>query len=102
MEREYTCPMDPEVRQRGPGACPKCGMALEPVMVSADAGPQVAWRQLFGRLIGNSDMHPGNLAFFVRGTRVLVDANHPRCGQPLDLEVEVVAFEPAVPATQGA
>jgi P-type Cu+ transporter len=27
---EYTCPMDPEVRQTGPGACPKCGMALEP------------------------------------------------------------------------
>ena len=34
MEREYTCPMDPEVRQRGPGACPKCGMALEPVDVA--------------------------------------------------------------------
>jgi P-type Cu+ transporter len=31
MEREYTCPMDPEVRQKGSGACPKCGMALEPV-----------------------------------------------------------------------
>ena len=30
VEREYTCPMDPEVRQKGPGACPKCGMALEP------------------------------------------------------------------------
>jgi len=27
----YTCPMDPEVRQVGPGACPKCGMALEPL-----------------------------------------------------------------------
>lgn len=27
----YTCPMHPEVRQVGPGACPKCGMALEPV-----------------------------------------------------------------------
>ncbi len=27
---EYTCPMDPEVRRMGPGACPKCGMALEP------------------------------------------------------------------------
>jgi len=26
----YTCPMDPEVRQKGPGSCPKCGMALEP------------------------------------------------------------------------
>ena len=34
MEREYTCPMDPEVRQKGPGACPKCGMALEPVDVA--------------------------------------------------------------------
>jgi P-type Cu+ transporter len=27
---EYTCPMDPDVRQQGPGDCPKCGMALEP------------------------------------------------------------------------
>jgi len=26
----YTCPMHPEVRQQGPGTCPKCGMALEP------------------------------------------------------------------------
>ncbi|HEU4688447.1 MAG TPA: heavy metal-binding domain-containing protein, partial [Vicinamibacterales bacterium] len=34
MERDYTCPMDPEVRQKGPGACPKCGMALEPVDVA--------------------------------------------------------------------
>jgi P-type Cu+ transporter len=31
LQRDYTCPMDPEVRQKGPGACPKCGMALEPV-----------------------------------------------------------------------
>jgi P-type Cu+ transporter len=31
---EYTCPMDPEVRQQGPGDCPKCGMALEPVVAS--------------------------------------------------------------------
>jgi Cu+-exporting ATPase len=31
LEAEYTCPMHPEVRQKGPGACPICGMALEPV-----------------------------------------------------------------------
>jgi Cu+-exporting ATPase len=31
---EYTCPMHPEVRQLGPGSCPKCGMALEPVTIS--------------------------------------------------------------------
>ena len=29
-DRTYTCPMHPEVRQKGPGTCPKCGMALEP------------------------------------------------------------------------
>jgi Cu+-exporting ATPase len=31
----YVCPMDPEVRQVGPGLCPKCGMALEPEDVAA-------------------------------------------------------------------
>jgi len=31
----YVCPMDPEVRSDRPGACPKCGMALEPPTVSA-------------------------------------------------------------------
>jgi P-type Cu+ transporter len=31
----YTCPMDPEVRQVGAGVCPKCGMALEPLEVTA-------------------------------------------------------------------
>ena len=31
---EYTCPMDPEIRQLGPGSCPKCGMALEPATVA--------------------------------------------------------------------
>ncbi|WP_246003510.1 heavy metal translocating P-type ATPase [Nocardioides aurantiacus] len=36
---EYTCPMHPEIRQMGPGPCPICGMALEPVTVTADTGP---------------------------------------------------------------
>ncbi len=35
----YTCPMHPQIRQIGPGSCPICGMALEPVLASADAGP---------------------------------------------------------------
>ncbi len=33
----YTCPMHPEVKQQAPGNCPKCGMALEPMGVSAPA-----------------------------------------------------------------
>ncbi|MEC4722877.1 MULTISPECIES: heavy metal translocating P-type ATPase [Noviherbaspirillum] len=32
----YTCPMHPEIRQPAPGNCPKCGMALEPMMPSLD------------------------------------------------------------------
>ncbi len=35
---QYTCPMHPEVLQDGPGACPKCGMALEPVSPLPVAG----------------------------------------------------------------
>jgi Cu+-exporting ATPase len=38
-DRIYTCPMHPEVRQRGPGSCPKCGMALEPAAPAADEEP---------------------------------------------------------------
>ncbi|MDE8654641.1 heavy metal translocating P-type ATPase [Novosphingobium album (ex Liu et al. 2023)] len=35
----WTCPMHPEIREDQPGACPICGMALEPEMVTADTGP---------------------------------------------------------------
>lgn len=35
----YTCPMDPQIRQVGPGTCPICGMALEPELVSLDDAP---------------------------------------------------------------
>ena len=35
----YTCPMHPQIRQEGPGSCPICGMALEPLDVTAEAGP---------------------------------------------------------------
>ncbi|HEV7499151.1 MAG TPA: YHS domain-containing protein, partial [Vicinamibacteria bacterium] len=35
-ETEFTCPMHPEIVQLGPGACPICGMALEPRTVSRD------------------------------------------------------------------
>ncbi len=43
----YTCPMDPEVRQPHPGACPKCGMALEPDLST-----------VIGRVEWTCPMHP--------------------------------------------
>ncbi|MGN6279454.1 MAG: heavy metal-binding domain-containing protein, partial [Sphingomonas sp.] len=35
----WTCPMHPEIRQKGPGTCPICGMALEPEEPSFDDAP---------------------------------------------------------------
>ena len=40
----WTCPMHPDVRKASPGSCPKCGMALEPLVVTAAAprNPELA------------------------------------------------------------
>ncbi|MGE8319291.1 MAG: copper-transporting P-type ATPase [Comamonas sp.] len=46
---EYTCPMHPEVRQMGPGTCPLCGMALEPVLATTDAGDSAELRDMTRR-----------------------------------------------------
>ena len=35
----YTCPMHPQIRRNGPGACPICGMTLEPLTVALETGP---------------------------------------------------------------
>jgi P-type Cu+ transporter len=35
----WTCPMHPQIRQVGPGTCPICGMALEPLEPSLEEGP---------------------------------------------------------------
>ncbi len=37
-EAMYTCPMHPEIQQIGPGSCPKCGMALEPMIATVSDG----------------------------------------------------------------
>ena len=47
---EWTCPMHPEIRRPGPGACPICGMALEPVTVSLDDGPSAELRDMTRRM----------------------------------------------------
>ena len=47
---KYTCPMHPEVVNDAPGACPKCGMALEPMLPSADAAPTQEEREFARRL----------------------------------------------------
>jgi len=45
----YTCPMHPEIRQEGPGACPICGMALEPLEATHEEGPSPELRDMTRR-----------------------------------------------------
>jgi len=46
----YTCPMHPQIRQVGPGACPICGMALEPLLVTSEAAPNPELADMTRRL----------------------------------------------------
>ena len=46
---EYTCPMHPQIRQMGPGNCPICGMALEPVIATGEAGDSPELRDMTRR-----------------------------------------------------
>ncbi len=48
-QREYTCPMHPEVLQVGPGSCPSCGMDLEPKEVSLEEGDNPELRNMTRR-----------------------------------------------------
>ena len=46
----YICPMHPQIQQVGPGTCPICGMALEPLTVTADSGPNLELIDMTRRL----------------------------------------------------
>jgi len=48
---KYTCPMHPEIVRVGPGSCPICGMSLEPMMPSAEAGPDPELRDMTRRFV---------------------------------------------------
>jgi len=74
----YTCPMHPEIEQRGPGTCPKCGMALEPKIVSADAPED------------DGELRDMTRRFWVAtalGVPVLLMAMLPMVGVPVDLGI---------------
>ncbi len=74
LKRTYVCPMDAEIREHRPGACPKCGMALEPEVL---ARPEI-------KIEYTCPMHP----------EVVRDkaGNCPKCGMTLERR-EVAAGE---------
>ena len=69
----YTCPMHPEIQQQGPGNCPKCGMALEPMGVPVTATKTEYTCPMHPEVVQD---HPGNC---------------PKCGmalEPVTVKVE--------------
>ena len=70
-DQKYTCPMHPEIIRDGPGSCPICGMALEPLTVSLEEEENHELKDMTRRfwiavlaaipvfLLGMSDLYPG-------------------------------------------
>ena len=80
----YTCPMHPEIRQVGPGSCPICGMALEPVLATAEAGPNAELADMTRRFwIGLSLSLPVvalEMGGHLTGLQPLSEPSRPRTG----------------------
>jgi Cu+-exporting ATPase len=82
-QRKYTCPMHPQIVRDGPGSCPICGMALEPITVSSDEEENPELKDMTRRfwysliltapvfIIGMSEMIPGQLLQSVISPAVL-------------------------------
>ena len=71
---EYTCPMHPQIRKMGPGTCPICGMALEPVTASAGEEDNSEYRSMLTRFwVGTVLSMP--LLFITMGGRSLVESH---------------------------
>jgi P-type Cu+ transporter len=92
-EVEYTCPMHPQVRQMGPGHCPICGMALEPVVATADAGASPELRDMTRRFwIGTALTLP---VFALEMGGHLTNLNHV-LGQQLSNWIQLLLGTPVV------
>ena len=74
---EYICPMDPGVLSDRPGACPICGMALEPRVITLDAGPNPELvdmtRRLWIALALAAPIFLGTMGDMVTGGRWLME-----------------------------
>lgn len=91
----YTCPMHPEVRQVGPGNCPKCGMALEPETVSLEAAPNHELQDMTRRFWVSAVL-AAPLALFVMGAHLIPNIPHEWMDSPLSHWIQMMAATPVV------
>jgi len=90
---KYTCPMHPEIVQDGPGACPICGMALEPMVASLDDGPNPELVDFTRRLIVSAAL---SVPILVLSMGELVGLDFPRWLGPWFGWIELVLASPVV------
>jgi P-type Cu+ transporter len=101
----FTCPMHPEIRQDHPGACPKCGMALEPLIPNLEEDENkeliefqhrfwwtlpltiiVATLAMFGSSLGSLELHIQSWVEFIFSIPIVLWAGWPffvRCVQSI-------------------
>jgi P-type Cu+ transporter len=91
----YTCPMHPEVRQKGPGTCPKCGMALEPEKVSLDTGPDPELADMTRRFWVSAVL-AFPLAVLVMGAHFIPNFPHHWLEMPLARWLQLAVATPVV------
>ena len=92
-QAEYTCPMHPQVRQMGPGNCPICGMALEPVLATSEQGESPELRDMTRRFwIGTALTVP---VFALEMGGHLTNLNH-LLGQQLSNWIQLLLGTPVV------
>jgi Cu+-exporting ATPase len=92
-EVEYTCPMHPQIRQMGPGSCPICGMALEPVLATAEVGESPELRDMTRRFwIGTALTVP---VFVLEMGGHLTNLNH-LLGQQVSNWIQLLLGTPVV------
>jgi Cu+-exporting ATPase len=90
---EYTCPMHPQVRQTGPGNCPICGMALEPLVATQVPGESAELRDMTRRFwIGTALAFP---VFALEMGGHLTNLNH-RWGQQPSNWIQLLLGTPVV------
>ncbi len=91
----YTCPMHPQIRRKGPGSCPICGMALEPEKISLDAGPDPELIDMTRRF-WISAVLSAPLALIVMGAHLIPNFPHEWMNTPLARWIQMAMATPVV------
>ncbi len=91
----YTCPMHPQIRQKGPGNCPICGMALEPEKVSLDTGPDPELIDMTHRFWVSAVLSLP-LALFVMGAHLIPNLPHEWLNSQVSHWIQMLVATPVV------